>query len=159
MTDWWNNLSERERVIVGGAGAVAALVLLFQFLVVPVNGWRTDAAASAERAQQGYRLATNAASVGASAQKTPAARNDTPLRQALTQSAAAAGIDLVRLGAEVGGQIEVQPAPLSPDLLYEWIATLQSRYGVAIAFADVSRSDEGNVNVQVLVFERDAAAS
>jgi len=153
MTAWWNNLSERERWMVGVGGALFALAFAFLFVVKPVGGWRDAAQTRAADARQGYEMVANAAALGA-ADLTAGADDATPLRQALTQTAAASGIDLIRIGAEVDGQIEVQPAPVDSDRLFQWIAALDVRFDVGVAFADINRADDGAVNAQVLVFER-----
>lgn len=153
MKAWWNDLSAREQVMLMALGAVAALFVILQFTVRPLADWRTDAARQAEQARDGFEMVAAAAAQGAvSGQQAP--RAQTPLRQALTQSAAAARIDLVRVGAEANGQIEVQPEDVPGDRLFRWLATLQSQYGVTVAFADISRAENGAVNAQVLVFER-----
>ncbi len=153
MKGRWNNLSERERWLAGAGGALFALALVFQFVVKPVGGWRDAAQTRAAEARQGYEMVVNAAALGA-ADLTAGVDDATPLRQALTQTAAAAGIDLIRIGAEVDGQIEVQPAAVDSDKLFHWIAALDTRFGVRVAFADINRADDGAVNVQVLIFER-----
>ena len=76
------------------------------------------------------------------------------MRDALISTAAAANFELVRIGSENNGQIEIQLAPADPDAFFAWISELQSRYGVHVAFADLSRGDSGLLNAQVLVFER-----
>ena len=156
MIAWWQGLSERERLIVGVGGAVAALLFVFQFMVKPVANWHAGMSSRADVASQEYALVTSAAAAGARvAAPSDSANTNVPLRQALTLSAAAAQIDLVRVGAEVDGQIEAQPSAVEPERLFQWIAALDSRYGISVAFADIARVEDGEVNAQVLVFERD----
>lgn len=153
MTAWWNGLSSREQNLLMVLGVIAALFFVYQFGVRPLGEWREDASAKADQARDGFELVATAASQGR-VNSAPAAQNQTPLRQALTQSAAAAQIDLVRVGAEVNNQIEIQPVDISGDRLFQWLSVLQSQYGVSVAFADLSRGDGGLVKAQVLVFER-----
>ncbi len=154
MRAWWENLSDRERWLVAGGAAIALLLLMFQFVIKPVADWRQEADMRADNARRGYELVTNAAATGALEAADQQADNSIPLRQALTQTAAAASIELVRVGREADGQIEVQPAPVGGDKLFRWLGQLHDDYGVTIAFADVSRADDGMLNAQVLVFER-----
>jgi general secretion pathway protein M len=153
MTAWWNDLSQREKWLLGLLAGVAGLFLLAQFGVKPLLDWRAQSSLRAQQARDGYEMVTAAAAQGV-AESSESIKNQTPLRQALTQSAAAAGIDLVRIGAVVNGQIEVQPEELDGERLFQWLAALQSQYDVTVAFADMSRSSDGLVKAQVLVFER-----
>ena len=153
MMDWWRDLSRREQTLLMTAGALFLVLFVSLAVVRPIAQWRGDAAQRAERSRDGYELVASAAAVGAG-EASPAARASTPLRQAITASASAARIDLVRIGAEANGQIEVQPQPVDGEQLFQWLAALESRYGVTVAFADMSRDDGGVVNAQVLVLER-----
>ncbi len=153
MMNWWNDLSRREQQMLMVLAALVGLFLVGQFGAKPVLDWRANSEQRVERARDGYSMVVAAAAKGNSAKAIPA-QNQTPLRQALTQSAAAARIDLVRIGAAVNGQIEVQPEDLDGARLFQWIAALKSQYGVTVAFADIARTNEGVVKAQVLVFEQ-----
>ena len=153
MTSWWSDLSSRERMLLTALGALMITFLILQFAWAPLNDWRDSEKSRADQARDGFELVVTAATQGqVSVSSTP--RSQVPLRQALTQSASNAGIELVRVGAAVNGQIEIQPADISGDILFQWISVLRSEYGVSVAFADISRSDDGLVKAQVLVFER-----
>lgn len=153
MTAWWNDLSRREQTMLMVLAALAACFLVFQFGVKPLGDWRERSATQAVQARDGFEMVVTAAAQGA-AVGTEAPQSQTPLRQALTQSASAARIDLVRIGAEVNNQIEVQPEDVTGDRLFQWLSALQVQYGVTVAFADISRGEDGLVKAQVLVFER-----
>ncbi len=153
MTAWWNDLSQRERTLILVAGGLAGLLFLSLMVVRPMMGWREDASRRAEQARDGYEMVAAAAAVGAKAAD-PAPQASTPLRQAITASAVASGIELARIGAEANGQIEVQPEPVSGDVLFAWLRQLEMRFGVSVVFADMAGADDGAINAQVLVFER-----
>ena len=152
MNAWWNDRSQREQRMLMGLGALTALLLVFQLGVKPLTDWRARSEQRAEQARDGYEMVALAAAQGAAAVSAP--QSQAPLRQALTASASAIGIDLVRIGAEANGQIEVQPEDVDGERLFQWLANLQSQYGVTVAFADIRRGDGGLVKAQVLVFER-----
>lgn len=153
MMKWWNDLSERERLLIGAAGALAAILVVSLLVIRPLAEWRSDAASRAARAQDSFELVAAAAAT-AGTRTEQAANAQTPLRQAVTGSAAASDIELVRIGAEVNGQIEVQPALMDGDRLFQWLGVLERDYGVSVTFADIARAEQGGVNAQVLVFER-----
>ena len=153
MTAWWNDLSSRERGLLALLGGLMVTFLVLQFAWTPLNEWRVNEKLRAEQSRDGFELVSTAAQQG-QVNESLAAQSEMPLRQALTQSAASFGIELVRIGAAVNAQIELQPIDTSGEVLFQWISTLQSEYGVHVAFADISRNDDGSVKAQVLVFER-----
>ncbi|MEO1136183.1 MAG: type II secretion system protein GspM [Pseudomonadota bacterium] len=153
MTDWWRDLSGRERGMLLVAAALAGILVLSLGIFRPLAEWRAGAEDDARLARDGYELTAAAAAVaGGAASETVDAQ--APLRQVFVSTASAAGIELVRIGSESNGQIEIQIAPVSGDVLFSWLAGLEAQHGVRIAFADIARGEEGAVNPQVLVFER-----
>ena len=155
MSAWWSQLSRREQLLIMVAAGLAGVLFVSMFVVRPLAQWRIDAARDAARARDGYDLVASAAALaGRSTASAPAPQNTVPLRQAITVSAAAAGIELIRIGTETDGQIETQPDLVSGDQLFQWFAKLEAQYGVTVAFADIQNTADGAVNAQVLVFER-----
>lgn len=153
MSAWWQDLSPRERLLINITGALAIILLMSLGVLRPLGEWRNDAANKAQQARDGYELSAAAATVAGAGLSTDT-RADAPLRQAVLQTAGAASIELVRIGSEQNGQIEIQLAPTSGDRLFAWLAELETRHGVTVAFADMTTGGTGNVNPQVLVFEQ-----
>jgi general secretion pathway protein M len=154
MTQWWQDLSARERMLVAVAGALAALLLVSLGVVRPLADWRADAERKARSARDAYQLTAAAAAVSGDGGAQESAGARTPLREAVLASANAAGVELIRIGSEQNGQIEIQAAQAPGDTLFGWFAVLEGRYGVTVAFADMTRAEAGRVNAQLLVFER-----
>ena len=150
---WWADLSKRERLLVAVAAALFLVLFVSLFVMRPIAQWREDAADRAASARDGYELVASAAAVGAAAPASGQA-SATPLRQAVLSSAAAAGIELVRISNAEDGQVEVQSQPVDGARLYAWLETLEKRYGASVVFADIARGEAGAVNAQVLVLER-----
>lgn len=153
MTAWWRDLSQRERMLILIAGALAGVLFLSLGVIRPIADWRAGAEARARTARDGYELTAAAAAVAGGAREA-APRAQTPIRDALITTAKAAGIELVRLGTQTDNQIEIQVEPVSGDVFFAWLAELENRYGLTVAVADVARGDAGKVTPQVLVFER-----
>ena len=150
---WWHDLSARERMLILVAGGLAGLLFLSLAIVRPLADLRADAARKAASARDGYELTAAAAAVaGGGEASAPQAR--APLRQAVLDTARAAGVEIVRIGAENNGQLEIQAAPVSGDVFFTWLAQLQGNYGASVAFADIARGENGMVTPQVLVLER-----
>ena len=155
MADWYANLSERERRMVAGLAVILAAAILFQFVFTPLNNWREDAARKEQQARDGLTMVARAAST-APTQFAPGPAASTPLRMAITQSASAANIEILRIGAEINEQIEVQPGAVDSRVLFNWLGVLEKDYDVSVSFADMSRGDVGVVNVQSVVFSRNS---
>lgn len=154
MSGWWSDLSARERMLIVVAGALAAALILSLLVVRPMIGWNAAAERKANAARDAYELTAAAAAVSGPSSSGPAGANNAPLRQAVITTAGNAGIELVRIGSASDSQIEIQAAPADAEVLFNWFAELERRYGVSVTFADMSRGEGGLVNSQVLVFER-----
>ncbi|MBT8473714.1 MAG: type II secretion system protein M [Marinicaulis sp.] len=155
MAEWYANLSEREKRMVSSLAVIAVAAFLFQVVLAPLNNWREDATQKEQQARDGLAMVVSAAST-APTQTAQGPRATTPLRTAITQSASAANIEILRIGAETNGQIEVQPGAVDSGVLFNWFGVLENKYGVSVAFADMSRGDAGGVNVQSVVFSRNS---
>lgn len=149
---WWADLSKREQVLVAVAALLFAVLFLSLFVIRPIAQWREDAAERASSARDGYELVASAAAIGAA--PSPGQASSTPLRQAVLSSAAASGIELVRISNAEDGQVEVQSQPVDGERLYAWLEILEKNYGASVVFADIARGEPGLVNAQVLVLER-----
>lgn len=150
---WWHDLSARERLMILIAGALAGVLFLSFAIVRPLADLRADAARKASSARDGYELTAAAAAVAGGGEAS-APESRAPLRQTVLETARAAGIEIVRIGAENNGQLEIQAAPVNGDVFFAWLAQLQGRYGATVAFADIARGEDGMVTPQVLVLER-----
>ncbi|GJL90726.1 type II secretion system protein GspM [Hyphococcus sp.] len=153
MSAWWNNLSARERIMLAIAASLAGVLLVTFAILRPLADLRANADQRAKAARSGYELTATAAAV-AGGTASGAEDNQTPLRQAVIATASAAGIELIRIGTETDGQLEIQAAQVSGDVFFAWLSQLQTTYGASIAFADIARGEAGLVNPQVLVLER-----
>lgn len=153
MTGRWRDLSGRERGMLLIAAGLAGVLILSLGIFRPLADWRLGAQSDARSARDAYELTAAAAAVAGGA---PAELVDaqTPLRQVFVSTSATAGIELIRIGSQTNGQIEIQIAPVSGDVLFSWLALLEAQHGVRVAFADIARGEDGAVNPQILVFER-----
>ena len=153
MSAWWNDLSQREKSLIMIAGALAGVLFLTLAVIRPMSGWREDASRSADRARDSFELVASAAAIAGNVEVS-ATQNQTPLRQAITSSASSNQIELLRIGAENDGQIEVQLGDINGDQLFDWFSLLERQFGITVTFADISSNADGIVSAQVLVLER-----
>ena len=124
MSAWWKDLSVREQVMVGALSIVVAAFIIYLAIWRPVHGW-AEASDLRERTAADALVMVERASVVAPAKRAAAPQATTPLRQAVTQSARIAGIELLTINPEQNGQIEVQPSPVDAALLFDWLTELE----------------------------------
>lgn len=145
MNNFWQNLSDRERMLVMVGGALALVLIVTQLIIAPINGWRADQRQRLEEAESLYRLVAEAAP-RAGAKAASDADLETPLRSAISQSSSAAGVPLVYVNARGDNAVDANAASVDPALLFDWLQLLNRQYGVVVASADISR-ESGNPRV------------
>ncbi len=159
MRNWWNNLSERERWIVGGGGALTLLFLLYALAWRPfqtnlrnlrqtVATQRQDLAWMRQAALEVKRLSTSPAS--ASARQ----GNPQSLLTLVDQTARAAGLGPVMKRIEPQGEdkLRVQFEQVSFDQLVRWLGSLEQEYGVTSASVTLDRQAEaGRVDARLVL--------
>ena len=139
MREFWNNLSEREQLILKIGAGVLGLFILVQLIIAPVVGWRGEQARRADVARGVYDLVAEAAAqTGAGG----AVASDRPIREAVTQTAAVADVTLSFVNARSDGALDVS-ATADPAKIFDWIARLQREHGVSVISSDIAR-DSGN---------------
>ncbi|MEM8772948.1 MAG: type II secretion system protein GspM [Pseudomonadota bacterium] len=150
MGDFWQNLSDRERLIVVVGGVLAGLLAGFQLIISPIFDWRADQHRARQEAEGLYRLVAEAAPRATRNTETNVNTN-TPARNAVSQTASAAGVNLIYVNARDDGAVDANAASVEPAMLYEWLLVLEKEYGILVRTADISREtgDPSKVRVQI----------
>jgi len=128
LQNWWTGLSQRERWLVGVAGALAAGVLLWA-LGRPAYAAFADLEnkhrAAVER--EGRVSAKIALLAQRPAKSVAAAVEAVAIDQFLAQSAGEIGLTLDRNEARGAGQASIAIATAKAPVLTEWIASLETQ--------------------------------
>jgi general secretion pathway protein M len=144
---WFYGLSERERWLVGIAGALAAIVLLVFGLILPGIG----AIESAEEAHDAAverrgRIEAMVANAGTSRPSgTAASAADIDL--VITQSAAENGFDLLKAAGNVPGEISFRIDSARAPALFGWLSALEAQ-GVEASTLTLRGNAAGAVTVE-----------
>lgn len=155
MKDFWKRLSDREKLFVGVGGAIAAVVIMLQLVLSPILGWRESQALERQRAEDLYRLVSQA-SVAGEAGGGEGADISTPILNALTQTTGEFSITVNYRNARGDGAVETNvTAPA--DKIFDWLRALNVRFGVTVAMADIARSASGEEVQAQLTLVRSAA--
>jgi type II secretory pathway component PulM len=147
MKVWWSGLSSREQVLIAVAAAVIIAFLSLQLVLKPVADWRAAAAGRAADAESGYRLVARAAA--ATAPSTETDSSQTPLRNAVIDTARALQVGLTFVNARPDGSVEFQAGPVAPERVFSLFAALQRQYGAKVVSADIARSPESIDHVRL----------
>ncbi len=153
MRAFWEKLSQRERVFVGVGGAIAGLLVLFQLIVAPAVGWRQSMAEKRDGAEDLYRLVASASASAGGATQDAGADLTSPIINVVTDTAAAGGVEISFRNARPDGGVDATVSAES-EKLFEWLRTLESRFGVTVAAADIAREKDGGVRAQLTLARR-----
>ena len=154
MSNFWQGLSQREKLFVTGGATIIGFFVVIQFMVFPLVDWRSDSKRSIARAENLYQLAAQASASSGTA-STANADLSTPVRNVVSSSASRRSIVLDFVNLREDGSVEVTIGDTPTEALFEWFVDLEKNFGVALASADVSRNPEqaGMANAR-LVFVR-----
>lgn len=143
MKEFWSRLSSREKLFVGAGGAIAALIIVLQFILAPAFGWRADMAQKRTNAEDLYRLVTRASATAGVAAASADVDADTPILTVLTQTTGEFSITVNYRNARADGAVETNIAAPA-EKIFEWLRALDARYGIIVAAADIARSPSGD---------------
>lgn len=144
---WWQDRSERERLLISILLALLGVIALWLGLWRPITGLR--AAAEAEARLAATRLALARAQITAIAAR-PAASGGR-LTDLVGQRLAQAGLQAARMDASGDGQLVLELAAVNGRLLLGWAAALEQRDGLVIEQLDASRNPDQSVRARLLV--------
>ncbi len=142
MSEFWNRLSDREKLFVGAGGAIAALIILLQFILAPALGWRADMTQKRKSAEDLYRLVSEASASAGVAAAAAGVDLDTPILNVVTQTTGEFKVVVNYRNARPDGAVEANVAAPS-EQIFDWLRALETRYGVTVAAADIARGASG----------------
>lgn len=156
MKAFWGRLSDREKLFVGAGGALAALVILLQLIISPAAGWRSNQSDRRERAEDLYRLVSEASASAGVAAASAGVDLETPILTVLTQSTGGFQIIVNYRNGRSDGGVDANVAA-KPDKLFAWLRAIEAKYAVTVAAADIARSANGeDVQAQLTLIRRAA---
>lgn len=155
MIEYWENLSERERRLLFGGGALLVLALLYWGLWSPMAS-SLDSQRSAVASQQRQlswmqQQATEVTKLRARGNQVKASGS---LSAAVNGSARQLGITLSRIQPQ-GDDLQVWIDQIEFNLLISWMGELQSQQGIIAQSLDLNATDTpGQVRVRRLLLSR-----
>ena len=154
MTAWFNALSVREKGLVVIAAFLTIIFLFGQFVVQPARGWKSGAEREYQSARTGYNQVVRAARLrdpigGAVTNGGPAIDRSTPLKTAIAAAASEARLIISSADGDDQRGVEITLAPADAERVFDWLQTIEQRYGGVVREARISRSRANPALVRV----------
>ena len=155
MMAWWAGLAERERLLIFIAGLLTALVVVWQFVLVPTTSARSEARASLEEAdrdlariQETYmRKRAQGSAAPANARPTSASIED--FKAAITGSAGDIGLSIARLQGDNDTSVRLVFENADPRLIFLWLEDVQAKHSGQVMRFNMEQAGGGLVRVNV----------
>ena len=151
MKAYWQNFSDRERLLIMVGAAIIGLGLFYLAVLSPLNSWRENAEQRSVTAERNYTMVRQAAMRGGGVQVSANADTQTPIRNVLSQTAERFGFPLSSYNPLPDGNVTASADGVSADQLFNWVGELERRYGITVITADIAREadDPDLVRVQL----------
>ena len=149
MTDYWNGLTERERLVLLAGGGFLAIGLFFLMLWSPLMEWRESARQNIVRSEGDFRLIQQAASQGPASSQGGNVDTSTPIRNVISATAKQIGFPLTSYNPLPDGSVTASASGATPDKLFEWVLELERRYAITVLSADIARESDNPDMVRV----------
>ncbi len=150
---WFVALESNERTIVAALAGCVALLILYAGIWHPLSDWsqRTDAQYEHQIAVLDW-MRLHEREARAAGQRTGATRESGSLLTVIANSAAHAGVQLLRYQPEGGGGVSVVLQNQSFSSLITWIAKLEQDEHVAVKQISIDGQNEpGLVNARIIL--------
>jgi len=152
MSAWWSNMAPRERMLIGIAGLLTVIVILWQFILVPALGARAEArenlAASDQvlsRIQENFVAKRALGSASVSANATAMSLED--FKASITGSAADIGLAITRLQGNDETSIRLVFEQADPRLIFLWLEDVQTKLSGEVTRFSMEQAGGGLVRV------------
>jgi len=160
MKAWWNGLNTRERGLVGTAGVLVILVILWQFLLVPAFTAKADAkaeldlaSARVDRLSEAYGQRRLTGNLNQALNSGVPVMSSDAFKGAVTRDAADKGLSISRLQGDGEESITLVFERVQPQQLFYWIQNVESSLGGKVRRLNIEQVGEGAVRASV-EFER-----
>lgn len=156
MTDWWRAREPREQLLVALGGAVFVLVVLIQFVIIPVIAGKADARRAYESEARMLdavvaELASRPVALAGGSNAAQSSLSGDALRTAVTTLARERGLSVARVQSGADGRISIAMESADPKVVFGWISECRAQYGVVVSRATLSESRDGTVRASVEV--------
>ena len=147
MVDWWTTRSRREQIMLGVMAALLLGFLLWFGVAAPLRTAAQDASAHLTRALGDEAVVDSAvAEIARLGEAAPPPTSAGPLDRLVADTAAEAGLRVIRIEAVADGGVQAVVSGPSTQVL-PWIARLQSEHAIAARHLTLLKGDVGQLDV------------
>jgi type II secretory pathway component PulM len=154
MKEYWQSLTERERLLVTIAGVVLAVFIIVLAVVRPLVVMKIDSRQNLSAAQaqhdriQGLAIEYKRLDSGASERGSRLER-DQPMRVLVAIAARETGVVVTRLQPTEQGGLTLWIDSVSSVAFYAWLKQLDSQFGLSPELVSLQKSGDGTLRAQV----------
>jgi|GEM_PF-829949 len=155
MTQWWENMAPRERLLIAIAGALTVIVIGWQFVLVPTMSARAEAEARLDDAdrtlaqiQENYVLKRALGAANAS-QAQSVSGNIEDFKAAVTGYAGDIGLAIARLQGNDTTNVRLVFENSDPRLVFLWLEDIQAKHSAQVTRFNMEQAGNGLVRVNV----------
>ncbi|MCG3200269.1 MAG: hypothetical protein NFCOHLIN_00117 [Gammaproteobacteria bacterium] len=156
MREWWENLAERERLLLSIGVLVLASLLAYLFAVEPLQNELKSATAERDAKITLFHRLQNAAAQADDLRAQQVVAGSLPdgadAQTLVRESAAAAGLEeqVKDLGSGEAGGVRLSLEEARFDTALLWLATLRQQYGLRVeTFSATRGSEPGNADIDL----------
>ncbi len=155
MSRWWQTMAPRERLLIGVAAALTALIVAWQFVFVPTMNGRSEARANLDDAdrvlsqvQENYVLKRAQGAANAS-NTAGGAGGIEDFKSAITGSAGDIGLAIARLQGNDTTNVRLIFENSDPRLIFLWLEDIQAKHSAQVTRFNMEQAGNGLVRVNV----------
>ena len=155
MTNWWSGLEARERLLIMVAAMLTAIVLVWQFVLVPTLNTRAEARATLEesdrtlsRIQENY-MRKRAQGAASPANVGPAVASIEDFKARVTGAASDMGLSIARLQGDNTTYVRLVLENADPRMIFLWLEDIQAKHNGQVSRFNMEQAGGGQVRVNV----------
>lgn len=155
MSEWWDSMAPRERLLIGVAGLLTVLFVVWQFIMVPSLTARAEARANLDQAdrvlsqiQERYVLKRAQGSAAASTAR-PTSSSIDAFKASITGAASDTGLAIARLQGNDTSSVRLVFENADPRLVFLWLEQVQAKHSAQVTRFNMEQAGNGLVRVNV----------
>ena len=155
MMTWWSDLETRERLLIMVAAMITAIVVVWQFLLVPTLNNHAEARATLEesdrtlsRIQENY-MRKRAQGAASPANAGPAVASIEDFKARVTGAASDMGLSIARLQGDNTTYVRLVFENADPRMIFLWLEDIQAKHNGQVSRLNMEQAGGGRVRVNV----------
>ena len=155
MISWWQKMAPRERLLIGAAGLLTGLIVVWQFVFVPTMTTHAEARANLDETdrvlsqiQENYVSKRADGAASAVNARTESGSVD-EFKSAVTGSAGNIGLSIARLQGDDTSNVRLVFENSDPRLIFLWLEDVNAKHSAQVMRFSMEQAGNGLVRVNV----------